>query len=180
MSESLGITDFLDAAGIKMPEQRRDATPTIGQFPYGRRIAFLGTPGAGKTATVAGLVCRAEEKVGELAHSDSPFYCQVLEHGSDIHEDVSKLRKGFFPAKTETYLGFRSSPGLLMEWKKFLPMNIPLMGRLIGRDVGRRQQLWHKMLQLPICDLPGETLSQCIRQVRELQSMTCANQTATS
>jgi len=166
MSTTTSIEDLLTALNINFPSREQETAPATSAFPYGNRVALMGPPNVGKTVTVAGLVMRAEHKVAATTHTDEPFYFRVLEHGSDIHQDVSNLRDGHFPAKTQNYLGFRSSPGLLFEQKKFIATSIPLIGRLVGRDVRPRKQLWHKMLQLPICDLPGETLSQVIWQVR--------------
>jgi hypothetical protein len=158
MSEPFQWQELLDVVGLNQ-QQQREAAPRIDRFGGGKRISFLGTPGAGKTVTVGGLVMRAEAKVADTAHSDTPFFCRVLENASEIHQDVSDLRDGHFPKKTQTYLGFRSSPGLMLEWK-----------RMIG--VGRiKRSLWHKMLQVPICDLPGETLIQVIRHVRSQSNL---------
>ncbi len=160
MSESLSVQDALETLNINLSRGTPDQAPPASAFPYGNRIAMMGTPSAGKTTTVGGIVMRAEAKVAATAHTDTPFYCRTLERGSDIHQDVSNLRDGHFPAKTTSYYGFHSSAGLLLEWKRFISAKIPLIGKPV------KKQLWHKLLQVPICDLPGETLTQVIRQVR--------------
>jgi len=159
MSEPIQLNDLWDAIGLNRSGQQQETAPRIDQFGQGKRISFMGTPGAGKTVSVAGLVMRAEAKVATTAKTDTPFYCRVLENASDIHQDVSDLRDGRFPKKTQAYLGFRSSPGLMLEWK-----------RIVGISRLKRT-LWHKMLQVPICDLPGETLIQVIRHVRSKSSL---------
>ncbi len=163
--DNLSVQDFLTALNWN-PERNRDNVPQQSEFPYGNRVALIAPPSAGKTVTVAGLFHRAQQKVKESQYTDSPFFARVLEGGSNIHQDISNLMSGFFPAKTRSYLGFRSSPGLLLEQKKYLALKVPLSGRLFGRDIRPRTPLWHKMLQLPICDLPGETLTQVMWQVR--------------
>jgi hypothetical protein len=168
--DTLSVQDFLTALNWN-PAQNREHVPGQNEFPYGNRVALISPPQEGKTAVVSGLFMRAQQKVRETVYTDTPFYCRVLEGGSNIHQDISNLMSGYFPSKTRSYLGFRSSPGLLLEQKKFLDLRVPLTGRLLGREnIGKRQQLWHKMLQLPICDLPGETLTQVMWQVRALQN----------
>lgn len=167
--DTLSVQDFLTALNWN-PEKNRERVPGQSEFPYGNRVALISPPQAGKTATVSGLFMRAQQKVRETVYTDTPFYCRVLEGGSNIHQDISNLMSGYFPAKTRSYLGFRSSPGLLLEQKKFLNLEVPLTGKIFGHNIGRKQQLWHKMLQLPICDLPGETLTQVMWQVRALKS----------
>lgn len=165
-TDNLSIQDLMTALNVNFERDHQQA-PSESEFPYGNRVALIAPPAAGKTTTVAGLFTRANKKVKETLHTDTPFSCRMLEHGSNIHQDVADLSDGIFPAKTQTYLGFRSSPGLLLEQKKFMAASIPFTGRFFGRDNLRpRKQIWHKMLQLPICDLPGETLSQVMWQVR--------------
>ena len=151
--DNLSVQDFLTALNLNY-EKDRDQAPPESAFPYGNRVSMIAPPGAGKTATVAGLFHRAQIKVRDTLHTDAPFFCRTLEHGSNIHQDIADLMDGYFPAKTQTYLGFRSSPGLLLEQKKF------------ATAWKVRKQLWHKMLQLHIGDLPGETLAQVMWQVR--------------
>jgi hypothetical protein len=165
--DNLSVQDFLTALNIDY-ERVRDQAPPEQAFPYGNRVALIAPPNAGKTANVCGIFMRAQRKVADTVNTDTPFYCRVLEKGSNIHQDISNLMDGYFPAKTRSYLGFRSSPGLLLEQKKFVGASIPLVGRIVGRNIRPRKQLWHKMLQLPICDLPGETLSKVMWQYRAL------------
>lgn len=159
--DNLSIEDFLTALKLNPNISHSNLAPTEEEFgTCGNKVALIAPPGAGKTVTVSGLFMRAQAKVRQTVNSDTPFYARILEKGSDIHQDISNLMDGIFPAKTQAYLGFRSSPGMLLEQKKFLGTGRRLFGTKI------RKQLWHKMLQLPICDLPGETLTQVMWQVR--------------
>jgi len=88
----------------------------------------------------------------------------MIEGGSDIRQDISNLMSGIVPAKTRSYLGFRSSPGMLLEEKKSAAVRVPILGNR------PRRQLWHKLLQMKVCDLPGETLNQVIFQIRRLNT----------
>lgn len=163
--EDVSVQDMLTALHWN-PERSKERVPTQQEFPYGNKVAAIAPPAAGKSTVIAGLFHRAQQKVRETVHTDNPFYCRVLEGGSNIHQDISNLMSGYFPAKTRSYLGFRSSPGLLLEEKKFAPFKIPLSEKLLGRQLRPRKQLWHKLLQMVFCDLPGETLTQVMWQVR--------------
>ena len=159
--DNLSVEDFLKALKLDPNKPRTNLAPTEEEFgACGNKVALIAPPGAGKTVTVSGLFMRAQAKVKQSVNSDSPFYARILEKGSDIHQDISNLMDGIFPAKTQAYLGFRSSPGMLLEQKKFLGTGRSIFGAKL------RKQLWHKMPQLPICDLPGETLTQVMWQVR--------------
>jgi hypothetical protein len=164
--DNLSVNDFLTALNINF-ERDKKAAPSEQDFPDGNRVALIAPPAAGKTTTVSGLFMRANKKVGETLHTDAPFKCRMLEGGSNIHQDVSDLSDGIFPAKTQTYLGFRSSPGLLLEQLKYAAVSIPFTGKFFNRtDLRPRKEMWHKMLRISINDLPGETLSQVMWQVR--------------
>jgi hypothetical protein len=88
----------------------------------------------------------------------------MLEHGSSVHQDVSDLSNGIFPAKTQTYLGFKSSPGLLLE--EFLNVDVPVVGGIMKKLRGSDPKMYHCALQISINDLPGETISQVMWQYR--------------
>jgi hypothetical protein len=118
-------------------------------FPAKSRIALVGTVGAGKSSVVGGVGITSETLVRETEFTDNPFFCRVIEGSSEIHQDKSDLRAGHFPKKTAAYVGFASEAGLLLEWEK----------KYFGQTV------WHKYLQVPICDLAGEDIEQLIRQV---------------
>jgi hypothetical protein len=164
--DTLSIADFAAALNINFERDSKHA-PCEGDFPDGNRVALIAPPAAGKTTTVSGLFMRANKKVGETLHTDAPFKCRMQEGGSNIHQDVADLSDGIFPAKTQTYLGFRSSPGLLLEQSKYAALSIPFTGRIFGReDLRPRKEMWHKMLRISINDLPGETLTQVMWQVR--------------
>lgn len=158
LDSGLSVQDLVSKLGLD-PDKRRAETPGLNEFPSSNRVALIAPPSAGKTTIVAGMFMRAQKKVADTLRSDVRFYCRCLEKGSNIRQDVSNLLDGYFPAKTQTYLGFRSSPGLLLELQKVLKI-----GNFFGRD--REQLLWHKLLQIMFCDLPGETLSQVMWQVR--------------
>ncbi len=155
IADEISVEDFLKALKIDYENKKHNTAVSEAEFPIGNRAALIAPPAAGKTVTVAGLFMRAQAKVRQTVHTNTPFFARILEKGSDIHQDISNLMDGHFPAKTQQYLGFRSSPGLLLERKKVV--DVPFMGK---------KALWHRMLQLPICDLPGETLAQVIWQVR--------------
>lgn len=148
------MSDLLDAAGMgqKQPQQAL-ATP-IHLFPYKNRISLIGTVGAGKSTVVGGVVMTAETMVRDYAKTNNPFFCRVLEGRSEIHQDVSDLREGRFPAKTAAFGEFASEAGLLLEWERKITV------------LGRTRTLTKKLLQVPICDIAGEDLQQTIRQVR--------------
>jgi len=159
--DNLSVEDFLKALKIDPSKPSNGIAPTEEEFgACGNKVALIAPPAAGKTVTVAGMFMRAQAKVRQTVGTSNPFFARILEKGSDIHQDISNLMDGTFPAKTQAYLGFRSSPGMLLEQKKYADTGKSLFGRKI------RKQFWHKMLQLPICDLPGETLTQVMWQVR--------------
>jgi len=68
------------------------------------------------------------------------FYCRVLEGSSSVYQDISNLRDGHFPEKTEAHQQIATEAGLLMEWER----------RLGGIKIGT------KSLQIPLVDLAGE------------------------
>lgn len=161
----------------------RDYKPILGpdEFPSQNRIAMLSPAGHGKTTTVAGIFMRATRKVGDTLHTDCKFKARPLEHASTIYQDVSDLSMGYFPAKTQTFLGFRSSPGLLLEQFKDVGISIPFTGKLFGGDNFRPTRgIWHKARQLGFNDLPGETLSavQWQYRLKQQQGKTIAKQFA--
>ena len=146
--------DIATMAGIPVnPATRALALPAT-LFPAKSRVALVGTIGAGKSAVVGGVGVTAETMVRETEHTNNPFYCRVIEGSSEIHQDKSDLRAGHFPKKTQAYTGFASEAGLLLEWEKKLDLGF-----------SKSQTLWHKYLQVPICDLAGEDIEQMIRQV---------------
>lgn len=123
------------------------------------RIALIGTTGAGKSAHVAGLVKSAERRASTTANTTYPFKCLILENQSNIIEDVARLREGRFPPKTPAQQQFAAEAGLLLEWQhtgKVGPFETPL---------------WTKKVQIPICDLAGEDLSQLINQVQQATNL---------
>lgn len=143
------LEDIAEFAGIASPNQPCKLALSPSLFPAKSRLALIGTVGAGKSTVVGGIGITAETLVRETEGTAQPFYCQVLEGGSEIHQDKSDLRGGHFPRKTQAYTGFASEAGLLLEWeKRYGPVTA-----------------WHKYLQVPICDLAGEDIQQTIRQV---------------
>jgi hypothetical protein len=144
-------------------DRDKDRSLSESQFPVGNRVALMSPPNDGKTTTVAGMFSRANAKVGDTLHHKRRFLCRMLERGSTIHQDVSDLSNGIFPAKTQTYLGFKSSPGLLLE--DYLNVDVPVAGGIM-KALGRKPRLYHRALQVSINDLPGETISQVMWQYR--------------
>jgi hypothetical protein len=132
------------------PEKDYKPLLEANNFPNEQAVAAFSPAGHGKTTTISGMAMRANFKVGDTLHSNRQFKCRTLEKGSTIHDDVSKLSMGYFPGKTQTFLGFRSSPALLVEEYA----TTSLWGLL-----GKPTNLFHKARQINICDLPGETLS---------------------
>ena len=143
------LQDVAEVTGIAASGGTGKLTLPANLYPAKSRIALIGTVGAGKSTVVGATGITAETLVKETEHTDHPFFCQVLEGGSEIHQDKSDLRNGHFPRKTTAYTGFASEAGLLLEWeKRYGPVTA-----------------WHKYLQVPICDLAGEDIQQTIRQV---------------
>ena len=85
----------------------RSYKPVLGpdEFPTKDRVAMISPPGGGKTTTVAGMFMHATNKVGDTLHTDCKFRCRMLENASSIHQDISDLSDGIFPAKTQYFLG---------------------------------------------------------------------------
>jgi hypothetical protein len=166
LAPELSIDDLLATLNWN-PE--RDYRPILGpdEFPSQNRVAMISPAQHGKTTTVAGLFMRATRKVGDTLHTDCKFKARPLERASTIYQDVSDLSMGLFPAKTQTFLGFQSSPGLLVEQFRDVGFSIPLTGKIFGRDNLRPTRgIWHKARQISFNDLPGETLSQVQWQYR--------------
>ena len=111
-------------------------------YKYKNRFAMLGTVGSGKSATAAGIFLTAQT----LSNDDPYFYGDVVESNSDILADVSNLRRGRFPGKTNPYQPNPVESGLVLTWKK----------RFGGEQT----------MQIPICDVAGEDVQQMIRQNR--------------
>jgi hypothetical protein len=114
--------------------------PTQMQYQYKTRFAMLGTVGSGKSTVASSIVLTAMT----LSSKYKNFYCRVLEGDtSSILEDVSNLRRGRFPNKTNPYSPYPPESGLLLTW----------------------QGTWgKKQVQIPICDVAGEDIQQMIRQ----------------
>jgi len=160
MSQSSVFQDIAEIVGLSNQQQITKYATPIHLFPTKNRIALIGTVGAGKSTVVGGLVMTAETLVAETTKTDNPFFCRVIEGSSEIHQDVSDLREGHFPAKTVPFGDFASEAGLLLEWERNI--DVPFVGK---------QTLWRKLLQVPICDIAGEDLQQTIRQVRKQGSL---------
>ena len=162
------IDDLLTAMNYH-PE--RDYKPIIGpdELPLKDQAVLIAPPQAGKTAIVTGMFKRANAKVYENLHTDCKWRCKILEKGSNIHDDVSRLSDGLFPGKTQIFLGFRSSPGLLLEQQKQWAMKVPFTAKIFGRqdDLRPARDVWHKAKQTTFLDLPGETLSKLMWQYRQ-------------
>lgn len=138
------------------------------EFPAKDRLAAISPPAGGKTTTFAGLFNRTIDKVYETLHTDRKVKARIIERASTLRDDVSNLTSGIFPAKTQFFLGFRSSPGLLLEEFRTGGVQIPFSARFFGRRDNLRPSfgLYHKAKQISFNDLPGETLSQVSWQYR--------------
>jgi len=159
MSQQSGVFQVLaEMAGVGNQQQIIKYATPIHLFPTKNRLALLGTVGAGKSTVVGGLVMTAETLVAETKKTNEPFFCRVIEGSSEIHQDVSDLREGHFPAKTVAFGDFAAEAGLLLEWE--FNVDLPVLGQ---------QTLRRKLLQVPICDIAGEDLQQTIRQFRKQQ-----------
>jgi hypothetical protein len=155
LATDITVDDLLKAINW---DPEKDYKPILqpGEFPSEQAVAAFSPAGHGKTTTIAGAAMRANFKVGDTLHTSKKFKCRTLEKGSTIHDDVSKLSMGLFPGKTQTFLGFRSSPALLVE--ECAEITIPFFRKPI--------EAFHKARQINICDLPGETLSSVQWQYR--------------
>jgi len=155
MSQTSVFHELGEILGVNNSVQIEKYATPIHLFPTKNRLALIGTVGAGKSTVVGGLVMTAETLVAETKRTDKPFFCRVLEGGSEIHQDVSDLREGHFPKKTVPFGEFAAEAGLLLEWEHNI--DVPVFGT---------QTFRRKLLQVPICDIAGEDLQQTIRQVR--------------
>jgi GTPase SAR1 family protein len=111
---------------------------------YKTRFAMLGTVGSGKSTVTAAIFLTAQTLSGHPEFRN--FYTETLEGStSSILDDVSRLRRGHFPEKTQKYLAAPPEAGLGLTW---------------GGRFG------DKRVQIPICDIAGEDVQQMIRQSR--------------
>jgi energy-coupling factor transporter ATP-binding protein EcfA2 len=106
------------------------------------RFGLIGPVGSGKStiAAMLGLVTQT------LSSIRQDFYCRILERNSNIYGDISNIRAGYFPEKTVAFDNYATEAGFLFARKS----NLPFGG--------------YKKLQMPICDVAGETLQMNIRQ----------------
>lgn len=150
------------------PEKQPPRPLGPNEFPAKDRLAAISPPAGGKTVTFAGLFNRVISKVAESLHTDHKVKARIIENASSLREDVSNLTSGIFPAKTQFFLGFRSSPGLLLEEFYRSGIEIPFTGKFFKRIDNLRPSfgLYHKARQISFNDLPGETLSQVQWQYR--------------
>lgn len=130
--------------------KRTDGMPRATRhYKYKTRFAMLGTVGSGKSAVAAGIHLTAQT----LSAMQPKFFCRVLEHTSNILADVSNLRRGRFPKKTNPYQPHPPESGLLVSWPGFLG---------------------EKKVQVPLADIAGEDWHQTIRQYRDLNPLDAA------
>jgi len=120
----------------KLTKQRQSPAAPPHQYAYKARFALIGTVGAGKS-TVASLVFLTTQTLSEDVDD---FYCRVLEGTSNVFQDISNLREGHFPKKTDARQPLAQEAGLLMEWER----------KIGGITIGT------KSIQLPFIDLAGE------------------------
>lgn len=100
-------------------------------YHYKKRFVLVGTVGAGKSSVITALYLTAMT----LSAQVEGFICNVIEGASNILDDVSRLRRGYYPIKTDP-LPYPIEPGLVLTWKT----------------------MWgERNLQIPTCDVSGET-----------------------
>lgn len=106
------------------------------------RFSLIGPSGCGKS-TIVGLVGLLTQT---LSSERSDFYCRILERNSNIYGDISNIRSGYFPEKTEAFDSHAVEAGFLLARKSSIPFG------------------GFKKIQVPVCDVAGETLQMNIRQ----------------
>jgi len=106
------------------------------------RFSLIGPSGCGKS-TIVGLVGLTTQT---LSSARPDFYCRILERNSNIYGDISNIRSGYFPEKTEVFDSHAVEAGLLLARKSSMPFG------------------GFKKIQVPVCDVAGETLQMNIRQ----------------
>lgn len=136
MSKLLGKVGGL----FSSPQQQPYVIPGYQKTPYTYKKKFLlvGTVGAGKSSVISALYLTAMTLSSQIPN----FLCNVIENNSDILDDVSRLRRGHYPGKTKPSL-YPLESGLVLTWKS-----------LLGE----------KNIQIPTCDVSGETYYAAIKR----------------
>lgn len=117
--------DFL----FQTPQQQ---AKYITPFESKTRFTMIGPIGSGKTTIAALMLVTAETR----SQDEPAFYCNVLEHGSQIREAAWSLRAGRFPPKTEPTGRYAYETGLEITKQGFLgekKVHIPLID-VAGED----------------------------------------------
>jgi len=108
-------------------------------YRYKTRFSLIGTVGSGKSVIATLLFLTAQT----LSQMIDGFYCRVLEGDSNIRSDVSNMRRGIFPKKTDPMKPYAPEAGLLINWPT---------------------KFGDKKCQIPIADVAGEVLLQIMRK----------------
>jgi hypothetical protein len=109
-------------------QQPKYVTP----FESKTRFTMIGPVGSGKTTIAALMLITAETR----SQDEPGFYCNVLEHGSQIRQAAWNLRAGRFPPKTVPTQQYAYESGLEILRKKFIgdkKIHVPLID-VAGED----------------------------------------------
>lgn len=103
----------------------------ITPFESKTRFTMIGPVGSGKTTIAALMLVTAETR----SQDEPGFYCNVLEHGSQIRQSAWNLRAGRFPPKTIPTQKYAYEAGL---------------------EITKHGLIGEKKVHLPLIDVAGE------------------------
>lgn len=124
--------DMLKTAGSLLFQTSQQQPKYVTPFESKTRFTMIGPVGSGKTTIAALMLITAETR----SQDETGFYCNVLEHGSQIREAAWNLRAGHFPPKTLPTGRYAYESGLEIAKKAFLrekKIHIPLID-VAGED----------------------------------------------
>ena len=150
---------FKDAIGYEAGPEQQNVGDLMDGAPSENRITMLGTPGAGKSAHLAGLLIAADRLVAKSQNTNNPFRYYLREGSGNIEHDKSALRAGHFPPKTGLIKQSTIETRVTFEWARVTHLGaseIPLSKR---------------QLDMPICDLAGEDVIQLIEKVNAARTL---------
>ena len=133
------MSNLLNRVFSKPAKQQPYVLPkTKSPYSYKKKFLLVGTVGAGKSSVVAALYLTAMTLSSQLPN----FICNILENNSNILDDVSRLRRGHYPVKTEPSIE-PITAGLVLTWKSWLG---------------------EKNIQIPTQDISGEAYFAAIKR----------------